>query len=350
MGLLNFPPYWGYLVWNMDHDGAEIWEQLPTGEWTDQVCEAWSTYLVLRCRYLPCPFCRGHCVSNTAQQPPGNWPQATDLVKYLIGFHNQVNKQTGKLEWSEEEARQALKDRWTATKRTVSMLPIDSFIVIDIYARSAVWVRTQDDEARTDLNEEEQKHWLDLMLAMAYVLPFSGQNSRLRSIWTEYWSRADLTSVPRLLEHIRTLYNVLLKELSLPTLTVQEFDQFWNQRFEFHYLTQLSQAHQKRMEDHKKMQALIRDNEQYKAAFQKEIDLSSGVSSDSNGTAATNNKTARAITGGGTSLGFEYALMAVLLVLIVVMLCALYVFVKYYRQCDRRSASLDVRAPILIKG
>jgi len=91
-------------------------------------------YLLNMCPNLPCGGCSIHCNAYMGAHPP-QVQSKTALRHYLVDFHNDVNKRTGKRELSYEEADQILHstaldfEDWRRLDRASKMRREDSGII-----------------------------------------------------------------------------------------------------------------------------------------------------------------------------------------------------------------------------
>jgi hypothetical protein len=98
---MHFPPsVWGPFFWHTVHIVALGYPKNPT--YTDKKCakEFYESLAYL----LPCSICREHYREHLTKNPITTFLDSrTDLIKWTIQIHNQVNKMLGKLEWTLEE-------------------------------------------------------------------------------------------------------------------------------------------------------------------------------------------------------------------------------------------------------
>ena len=102
MGL--YPGSWGFHQWNMLHRMALTYPAESDKERQTQM----TAYLEGMCANLPCPGCSFHCGKYLEEHKPAVATRQ-DLKKWVVDFHNAVNKRLGKREWSYEEAER----KWT---------------------------------------------------------------------------------------------------------------------------------------------------------------------------------------------------------------------------------------------
>jgi hypothetical protein len=98
---MQFPPsVWGPFFWHTIHIVALGYPKNPT--YTDKKCakEFYESLAFL----LPCSVCREHYKEYLQAKPISTFLDSrTDLIKWTIQNHNNVNKMLGKPEWTLEE-------------------------------------------------------------------------------------------------------------------------------------------------------------------------------------------------------------------------------------------------------
>jgi hypothetical protein len=98
---MQFPPsVWGPFFWHTIHIVALGYPKNPT--YTDKKCakEFYESLAFL----LPCSVCREHYKEYLQVKPISTFLDSrTDLIKWTIQNHNNVNKMLGKPEWTLEE-------------------------------------------------------------------------------------------------------------------------------------------------------------------------------------------------------------------------------------------------------
>lgn len=104
MGL--YPNSWGYHQWNILHRMAMTYPDKADSARQEQM----QAYLEGMCANLPCPGCAFHCSTYVKEHAPAV-QNRQDFKRWVIDFHNAVNKRLGKREWSYEEAER----KWTQT-------------------------------------------------------------------------------------------------------------------------------------------------------------------------------------------------------------------------------------------
>jgi len=104
-----FPPHWGYAFWYWIHSCA--WARVERygleGQIPVEEAEHLRGFMRHLCVHLPCFWCTHHCGRYTQENPP-KCETAGDFWRYTVDFHNAVNKRTGKLQLSYQEAQRAL--------------------------------------------------------------------------------------------------------------------------------------------------------------------------------------------------------------------------------------------------
>ena len=98
---MQFPPsVWGPFFWHTLHIVALGYPKAPT--YTDKRCakEFYESLAYL----LPCSICREHYREHLTKNPISTYlDNRTDLLKWTVEIHNQVNEALGKTKWSMEE-------------------------------------------------------------------------------------------------------------------------------------------------------------------------------------------------------------------------------------------------------
>jgi hypothetical protein len=96
-----FPPaVWGPFFWHTIHIVAMGYPKQPS--YTDKKCakEFFESLAFL----LPCSVCRTHYAEHLSKHPLTPYLDSrTDLIKWTIEIHNQVNRMLNKPEWTMEE-------------------------------------------------------------------------------------------------------------------------------------------------------------------------------------------------------------------------------------------------------
>ena len=99
-----YPATWGHHQWFMLHLVAQNIPETPTSEDLGK----FQDYLSSSCRILPCPGCSAHAVSYLEKNPL-KLSTRDDAIDYVIDFHNDVNKRTGKKVYNHLEARELIR-------------------------------------------------------------------------------------------------------------------------------------------------------------------------------------------------------------------------------------------------
>ena len=111
-----YPPVWGHHQWAMLHIMAETYPTKPS----DVRKKSMHQYLSSMCLNLPCGGCAMHAVEYLRAHPP-KLDSRDDLVLYIIDFHNDVNKRTGKKVYSHDEARELIRTQFFQAKDWVRL-------------------------------------------------------------------------------------------------------------------------------------------------------------------------------------------------------------------------------------
>jgi len=94
------PSVWGPIFWHTIHIVAIGYSKHPT--YTDKKCakEFFESLTFL----IPCSICRDHYKIYLAEKPITPFLDSkTDLIKWTVDIHNEVNKKLGKPTWTLEE-------------------------------------------------------------------------------------------------------------------------------------------------------------------------------------------------------------------------------------------------------
>jgi hypothetical protein len=94
------PSVWGPFFWHTIHIVALGYPKNPT--YTDK--KSAKEFYESLAHLLPCSLCREHYKKHIVDKPISTFLDSrTDLIKWTIDIHNEVNKKTGKPEWTLEE-------------------------------------------------------------------------------------------------------------------------------------------------------------------------------------------------------------------------------------------------------
>lgn len=98
---MQFPPsVWGPFFWHTIHITALGYSKNPTYTDKKSAKEFYESLSYL----IPCPICKEHYKEYLAKNPLTPFLDSrTDLIKWTIMLHNNVNKITAKPEWTLEE-------------------------------------------------------------------------------------------------------------------------------------------------------------------------------------------------------------------------------------------------------
>lgn len=94
------PSVWGPFFWHTIHIVALGYPKNPT--YTDKRCakEFYESLVYL----IPCSVCREHYREHLSKNPISTFLDSrTDLIKWTVEIHNNVNKMLGKSKWTLEE-------------------------------------------------------------------------------------------------------------------------------------------------------------------------------------------------------------------------------------------------------
>lgn len=98
------PIYWGPAGWHFMHAVTMTYPEVPS----DQDKERYRIFFESITAVLPCPACRRHYQENLKKLPI-RLESRSDLFKWLIDIHNEVNKKNKKRILSYDEAFEAIK-------------------------------------------------------------------------------------------------------------------------------------------------------------------------------------------------------------------------------------------------
>lgn len=98
---MQFPPtVWGPFFWHTIHIIALGYPKNPSYADKKSAKEFYESLAFL----LPCSICKEHYKSHLQRNPITPYLDSrTDLMKWTIQIHNEVNKMLGKPEWTMEE-------------------------------------------------------------------------------------------------------------------------------------------------------------------------------------------------------------------------------------------------------
>ncbi len=131
-----YSPQWGCLIWDTLLLLAIYFpEKNPSKEQIEYFYNAIMGVVHL----LPCHGCIGHAVLYVSKNPPVDLDTREKCIDYIVTFHNDVNKQTGRRIFTVKEAISALELRLTAG---VKDLP------------RAVQIRMEDSQKITELQKQ----------------------------------------------------------------------------------------------------------------------------------------------------------------------------------------------------
>ncbi len=209
-----------------------------------------ARFIQLLCLILPCPACRLHAMKYVAQHPPlFDTPQ--QYWDYLVTFHNNVNEETHKMLFTDQEAKEALQEKCTArniTQLNESFTP-DWFLPL-IYSTVAY--------TRQPLtpSEQEQRLMKDLLESACYILPFSQCVFNGRTACDIMLSQGpiDTSTADKALDSVTKMFNAVAGYFNAKIETNDGMKQFLNKQFVTY--VDLVRAHEIRLEDHKKMKQL----------------------------------------------------------------------------------------------
>lgn len=113
------PALWGPQLWHTIHTLAYDYQRKPSNdELRISREEAYANWFNALPKLLPCPGCRMHLALRMQKTPPPiKDTQGTfKLWEWTVDLHNEVNKSTGKVEYTYDEARLDFLKRYSPTE------------------------------------------------------------------------------------------------------------------------------------------------------------------------------------------------------------------------------------------
>ena len=102
---LRDPSIWGPPCWKTLHYIAYSYPDKPSEDTQNSMLNLLSSMADL----LPCPDCQRHCSEYFRANPPVVCSRS-ELMAYLVVFHNSVNSRTGKPELHWDEAKRQIEN------------------------------------------------------------------------------------------------------------------------------------------------------------------------------------------------------------------------------------------------
>ena len=97
------PEVWGPFFWHTIHIAALGYPQEPT--YSDK--KAMKEFFESLQHIIPCPICRSHYTSHMAKLPiTASIDSRTELFRWTVDLHNEVNEMLGKRKFTETEVIQ----------------------------------------------------------------------------------------------------------------------------------------------------------------------------------------------------------------------------------------------------
>lgn len=111
-----YPPLFGHLLWDTSLVIAANYPVKAT-EYAQKMFENFIQGIVF---LTPCPTCAQSALAYVKEHPPANISSRQEAVKYVVDFHNFVNRKLGKAEMTVKEALESLVERF---KKDFAELP-----------------------------------------------------------------------------------------------------------------------------------------------------------------------------------------------------------------------------------
>jgi hypothetical protein len=197
------------------------------------------------------------------QENPPNFALASEFWQYTVTFHNAVNKRTGKLEFSMDEAEESHRQFLVDIRGN---LFLDAFWHVLLYT-THVYAKNPDEA--TGAEAELLQSFLE---ASCFTLPFwtqatgntyaNGQPELVRDVLLKIVqdTKADMyQSKEASIQQVTVMYNAVCQYFETLPKTAKELTDGFLQYFTTDDYTKLVRAHQIREEDHKKMLALQKE-------------------------------------------------------------------------------------------
>ena len=274
---MGWPGDWGYLFWSLMHASGQVYRQKYPEALPQGVSEQIELFLNRLCSYLPCPACKIHCASHMRLNPP-RFQSGTEYWQFTVDFHNHVNKhkkppamtityeeaeallttQMSEFDWTLDHLEEAfLQDWWTA-------------LILTHFNYT-----TKPDNPP----QESQDTYREFLAAACFIVPFGHKVSHSDPSRTccelmleqVYASDFLLDSRDHAFEALTNLHNSVCEEFGVIRKTIKEMKAAFGQRFEMKHHTELTRAAQIRDEDMKKMMAMQKELDQYRAGRSPEL-------------------------------------------------------------------------------
>lgn len=280
---MAFPPLWGYFYWTLLHSIGKAFANHYPDAIPPEIAEALFRFMTRLCQLLPCSGCGIHCSAHVKADPP-KFTRGVDVWNWFLKFHNKVNKSTNKIEYSNQEAEDALSKQlaefgWTSGKIEEAFFQDWwSALLMTSFSMS----RTPDSPT-----EDEKKAYREFLRDASIVMPFgfkkiSPDGTLARDLMVQFCDsqKMDVSNRDKVFETIVNLHNSICDQFGRVPKTVAEFKAAFAEKFETKNTTNLIRAVQIHDEDQKKMLELQKEINELRSGKTVESDLSNnnGVS------------------------------------------------------------------------
>jgi hypothetical protein len=269
---MGWPPAWGYIFWNYIHASAKSYEGIDIPPETSKQIKI---FLEKTCRLLPCPACSLHCVKHVSQHQPF-FETGENFWKYTVDFHNTVNKRTGKIEFSYEEADMQANLRLKPYDLSTKDMPrafLQEYWNVLLHTTFTV------SQTPDSFTQVEKDTLLEYLKASCYTVPFSmfeiennddEKRLTIRHEMLAYLNvdeNLDFSTRDKAFLTVTNLHNSVCKHFHVFPRTSEEMKTLFMASYENKNYIELVRAHQIREEDHAKMldlQKELKDLRHYK--------------------------------------------------------------------------------------
>jgi hypothetical protein len=260
---MGWPPAWGYIFWNYIHASAKSYEGIDIPPETSKQIKI---FLEKTCSLLPCPACSFHCVKHVSQHQPF-FETGDNFWKYTVDFHNTVNKKTGKIEFSYEEAEIQMNLRlkpYDLSTKDMTRAFLQEYWNVLLHTTFTV---SQTPDSLTQL---ERDSLLEYLKAACYTIPFSmfeiGNNDEKRLTvrhemlaYLNTDENLDFSTRDKAFLTVTNLHNFVCTHFHVFPRTYVEMKTLFMSSYENKNYIELVRAHQIREEDHAKMLELQKE-------------------------------------------------------------------------------------------
>lgn len=121
---------WGPAAWRFLHTITFAYPDIPTIEQK----RSYKLFFEQLHNVLPCTICREHFKENLKKYPIESGLDSKDkLVKWLIDFHNEVNKSLGKRQYSYKEVYKLYDNNYSPTKKYLTFGCVALLLGVSLY-------------------------------------------------------------------------------------------------------------------------------------------------------------------------------------------------------------------------